>query len=118
MLTELEIKNFRLFTDSVLRFDSPKIIFKGGNGEGKTTLLESIFFLANLRSFRTLKVNEICTLGMPFFRIRGVHEYKKNWKSTLEVHYAETGRTLHVDHIPVTKASDFTGRIPMKIKQG
>lgn len=111
MLTELEIKNFRLFTDSLFHFDSPEIVFQGGNGEGKTTLLESIFFLANLRSFRTVKINEICQMGSSFFRIRGVHEYKRNWKSTLQIDYGENGRALSIDHIPVNKASDFTLRM-------
>ena len=110
MLTELAIKNFRVFTDSLLHFDSPKVVFSGGNGQGKTTLLESIFFLANVRSFRTLKADEICTIGTPSFSIRGVHE-RKNWKSTLQIHYGEGKRVLQIDHVPVTKTSDFTGRM-------
>lgn len=111
MLTELEVRNFRVFSSSLLRFSSPKVVFLGGNGEGKTTLLESIFFLANLRSFRTLKINEICTMGTPFFTVKGVHEYRKNWKSTLEVNFSETGRSLFIDRMPLTRASDFTGRL-------
>ncbi|MBO4305270.1 MAG: DNA replication/repair protein RecF [Lentisphaeria bacterium] len=111
MLTELEVRNFRVFSSSLLHFYSPKIVFEGGNGQGKTTLLESIFFLANLRSFRTWKLNEICTVGKPFFTVRGVHEYRKNWKSTLEVNFSETGRNLSVDKVPLSRASDFVGRL-------
>lgn len=110
MLTELEVKNFRVFADCLLHFDTPKVVFKGGNGQGKTTLLESIFFLANIRSFRTLKAQEICSIGSSFFSIRGIHE-RRNWKSTLQIHYGEGKRLLQIDHVPVSRTSDFTGRM-------
>lgn len=111
MLTELEIDSFRLFDHCHFHFRPGKIIFQGENGVGKTSILESIFFLANLRSFRTLKINEICSINSSSFRIRGCHEYKNHWKSELEVQYSENGRGFYIDHIPVGKASDFTGRM-------
>ncbi|MBR2904615.1 MAG: DNA replication and repair protein RecF [Lentisphaeria bacterium] len=110
MLTELKIENFRSFEKAEFSFPPGRIIFEGGNGQGKTSILESIYFIANLRSFRTLKPSEICRIGTPFFRISARHENKGGWKSLLEVRYGEE-KSFSIDHIPVGKASDFTGRM-------
>ena len=63
MLNELKLENFRNFSGASLSFQSRSVIFRGANGQGKTSLLESIFFIANLRSFRTSQTREIKKLS-------------------------------------------------------
>ena len=106
----LKLENFRNFNFAELHFSSDAVFFEGANGQGKTSLLEAIFFLANLRSFRTLKLNELKKIGSPSFHLTLTLIRPQGWKSTLE---ADAGlvRTLTVDRVPVTKASDFTGKI-------
>ncbi|MBO4631124.1 MAG: AAA family ATPase, partial [Lentisphaeria bacterium] len=65
----LKLENFRNFNFAELHFSSDAVFFEGANGQGKTSLLEAIFFLANLRSFRTLKLNELKKIGSPSFHL-------------------------------------------------
>ena len=106
----LKLENFRNFNFAELHFTSDSVFFEGGNGQGKTSLLETLFFLANLRSFRTLKLNELRKIGSPSFHLSLTLRRPQGWTSNLE---ADVGavRTLTVDRVPVTKASDFTGKI-------
>ena len=110
IIESLKLANFRNFDRSELGFTSDAVFFEGGNGQGKTSLLEAIFYLANLRSFRTLKLNELRKIGSPSFQLSLVFRRLQGWKSTLSVDAGEV-RTLAVDRVPVTKASDFTGKI-------
>src|SRR5574344_2303759 len=49
----LKLKNYRNCTDLKLDLDGEKVIIIGKNAQGKTNILESIFFLSTLKSQRT-----------------------------------------------------------------
>lgn len=106
----LKLQNFRNFNLAELHFSSDAVFFEGGNGQGKTSLLEALFFLANLRSFRTLKLNELKRIGSPSFHLSLIFRRPQGWKSVLEADAGQV-RTLMIDRVPVNKASDFTGKI-------
>ncbi len=110
IIEDLQLENFRNFDRSELHFASDAVFFEGKNGQGKTSLLEAIFFLANLRSFRTLKLNEMKKIGSPFFHLSLTFRRPQGWRSVLDVDAGQV-RTLSIDHVPVNKASDFTGKI-------
>ena len=110
ILEELTLENWRNFDSAKLHFSSDRVFFEGGNGQGKSSLLEAIYYLANLRSFRTLKMGELKKIGKSFFRAQTVLLRRNNWKSILEVSSGEQ-RSLKVDHVPVSRASDFTNKI-------
>ncbi|MBQ9337617.1 MAG: DNA replication/repair protein RecF [Lentisphaeria bacterium] len=110
IIESLKLKNYRNFDSAELDFTSDAVFFEGGNGQGKTSLLEAVFFMANLRSFRTLKLNELKKIGSPSFHLSLLMRHPQGWKSSLEADVG-TVRTLTIDRVPVTKASDFTGKI-------
>ena len=47
----LELKNFRLFSEFALQIPNKMILITGVNAQGKTTLLEAIYYLATFSSF-------------------------------------------------------------------
>ncbi|MBQ8635044.1 AAA family ATPase, partial [bacterium] len=51
-IKKLGIKNFRNYSDIEVEFNSKKILFIGKNAQGKTNLLESIYYLSTLDSLR------------------------------------------------------------------
>ena len=52
-ILDLKLKDYRNCKDIELNFDSKKILIIGKNAQGKTNILESIFFLSTLKSQRT-----------------------------------------------------------------
>ena len=55
----LELKNFRNYSELFLKFNKSKILIIGKNAQGKTNILESIYFLSNLKSVRTSNLTEL-----------------------------------------------------------
>ena len=106
----LNLENFRNFSRAGLNFSCSSVFFEGANGQGKTSLLEAVFYAANLRSFRTSKLNEIKKIGTPSFHVSLKFRRPQGWSSLLEVDAGQV-RTLRVDRVPVSRASDFTGKI-------
>lgn len=109
MIASLSLENFRNFGLLDLKFKDRSIILTGANGQGKTSVLEAIFFLANLRSFRTLKVREMQKLGTGFFRLSCILNGGA-WNTKLELENSDV-RRLRIDGVPVPRASGFTGRV-------
>lgn len=62
-LTGLELINFRNYGSASLVFSPVKNIFIGKNGQGKTNLLEAIYFLSHSRSNRTASDRELLKAG-------------------------------------------------------
>lgn len=55
----LELKNFRNYIDLKINFNNGLNIFIGENAQGKTNLVESIYFSSSLKSHRTHKDKEL-----------------------------------------------------------
>ena len=58
-LTKLNLKNYRNCRDLELDFNKSKILVIGKNAQGKTNILESIYFLSCLKSQRTSNLTEL-----------------------------------------------------------
>ncbi len=109
MLTSLELRNFRLFEYLDLDFNAPRVFLCGSNGQGKTTILEAIFYLSSLRSFRTQKISELITIHQNECVI-SADSFFFQWKRRLTARIGQKGtRLLSVDRNPVSKASEFAG---------
>lgn len=68
-IAQLQVEHFRNLASQSVPL-SPKInLIIGGNGAGKTALLEAIYFLGRQRSFRTSKPKELIQQNKEYFRI-------------------------------------------------
>ena len=62
-LKKLKLINFRNYDSCEINFSGNKIILLGKNAQGKTNLLESIYYLATLSSFRANNDSEVIKKG-------------------------------------------------------
>lgn len=107
MVNSLFLQNFRLFESVSLCFEAPSVFLCGSNGQGKTSLLEALFYLSNLRSFRTSRTSEMIRLHSSAATV-GASVSFGGWSRQLAVEIGET-RKLVVDGKHVTRASEFAG---------
>lgn len=62
ILRRLAARSFRNLRDGAIHFDDGINLFTGANGQGKTNVLEAIYFLATTKSFRTATVANVIAL--------------------------------------------------------
>jgi DNA replication and repair protein RecF len=70
----MKIKNLHLTTyrnclDLDLIFDKSKILIIGKNAQGKTNILESIYFLSTLKTPRTSNIQELINFNSSYFKL-------------------------------------------------
>jgi DNA replication and repair protein RecF len=71
---ELRLRQFRNFTELEQVFPTAGVAIIGENGAGKTNLLESIYYLEILRSFRGAPDEQLVRFGADAFHVRGRYE--------------------------------------------
>ncbi len=110
MISRISLSDFRNYGKLDLSLSGNKILFTGENGQGKTNLLEAVFFLGMLRSFRTPRIKELTRIGADGFSISCEINGSLRWTKKLEVDYCRK-RKLRIDGTPVLKATEFIGQI-------
>lgn len=110
-IKKLGIKNFRNYSDVEVEFNSKKILFIGKNAQGKTNLLESIYYLSTLDSLRAKTDSELIKWGEDFCNIKA--EIKKfDIDVDLEVNINPPARKkLKVNGLAKGKSSEFISNI-------
>ena len=70
LLEHLAVREFRNVARVELRPGRRLTVFAGDNGQGKTSLLEAIYFVATSKSFRTPRLGEVTRHGQPIASVR------------------------------------------------
>lgn len=110
-LKSLELSNFRNYKHSVINFDKQKTLFIGQNAQGKTNILEAIYYLSCLNSKRASKDSELMLWGEDYCRV-----YAEVEKSTLDVEVEflvnpPKKKQLKLNGIKKNKSSEFLGNL-------
>ena len=75
-LSRLQLEHFRNYRELDLTFDAPVTLVQGRNGQGKTNLLEAVYYLATSKSRHARTEREVVDRAaveepIPYGRIRG-----------------------------------------------
>ena len=91
ILRSITTQNFRNLGDADTTFHPQTNILTGRNGQGKTNLVEAIYFLATTKSFRTSRIASVFRFGAANVFVSGALE-RESIEKTLSVGL-ETGET-------------------------
>jgi DNA replication and repair protein RecF len=70
-LSRLHLRNWRNFAEQVVEIPPEGVAIIGDNGQGKTNLLEAVYYLEIFRSFRGAPDEQLVRFGEEVFRIEG-----------------------------------------------
>jgi len=108
LLNTIKIKGWRNYAGENLNFGPGINLLLGNNGQGKTNLLEAIYFLSGGQSPRTNKLEELIKFDENYFYIRGEVAVGQELK-VLEMGGARDGRRMHkIQGVAVHRLSDFS----------
>jgi len=70
-LVDLRLRGFRNLADDDLELPEEGVALVGPNAQGKTNLLEAVYYLEILKSFRGASDRQLVRFGDSFFRVEG-----------------------------------------------
>ncbi len=110
-IKKLGIKNFRNYADLEVEFNSNKILFIGKNAQGKTNILEAVYYLSALDSLRAKTDAELIKWGEDSCLLKADIR-KFDIDVELEVFINPPNRKkLKVNGISKNKSSEFISNI-------
>ena len=108
-LQNLKFYHFRNYENASFSFESNCIhVLYGNNAQGKTNVIEAIYFLSLLRSFRTNHLQNLIRHGDDSFVIAAQLE-SKGRREDLKIVVSESKKHLYRFNNPVPKYSSFIG---------
>lgn len=115
-LLRASLADFRNLEVAQLEFGSQFTVLHGRNGAGKTNVLEGIYFVSTLRSFRTSEMRALVRRGCAAARVELSADDPTVGLTTklsvrIDVGERSTRRTAAVDGKTVRAAADFYGRV-------
>ncbi len=114
-LSRLEIRDFRNLGRQELSFPAEGVAIIGENAQGKSNLLEAIYYLETFRSFRSSRDDQLVGFGAEAFRIVATLESDDGSSYPVEVSaaYQRRGKKkkVTVDGAEVGRLADGLGRL-------
>lgn len=108
-IQKLKFSHFRNYDSASFSFEPAMIhVLFGRNAQGKTNILEGIYYLSHLRSFRTLKTGSLIEHDEHAFSIECLVERKTRLED-LRIYVEDHKKRLFRYGSPVPTASSFVG---------
>ena len=112
-IKNIKVENFRNYENEVIEFNKNINIIYGNNAQGKTNILEAIFFSALGKSFRTSKEKQVIMKEKDFFKIHTEFQ-KKDREGTVDL-FLGNDKSISVNGVKLNKLSELLGNINIVI---
>ena len=111
-LKSLKLLNFRNYESLELLFNKKKTVIVGGNAQGKTNLVEAIYFLASLDSPRASNDSEYVLWGKDSGYVSGVIDSSSGSISELSIAINPgKQKILKINKVKKSSYKDFLGQL-------
>jgi len=114
-LHSLTLHNFRNIESADLVFGGGLNLVHGANASGKTSLLEAIYCLGRVRSFRTHQANQPIRYGQSSYRLVAHIFGPAGQPLPLGIERSESALTVHFNGETVRRLSDLAGHFPVQV---
>ena len=112
-LSSISLRNIRKHTDTKIEFANKLNYIVGGNGVGKTTILESIYYLCTTKSCITASDSDVVKIGENGFGIQGDFIGLTNDNVQVIYSYIENKKVYMLSNKQVARFSDIIGKFPV-----
>jgi len=114
----LDIRNFRNIETASLLFSPGLNLISGANAAGKTSLLEAIYCLGRVRSFRTHVAAQPIRDGQSAFLLVGRVASSAGRQIPIGIERQRSKLEVHLDGQPIQRLSDLAGSFPVQVLSG
>lgn len=116
-LNKLEITNFRCYSSLAVSLEHvPWIVLGGGNGAGKTSLMEALYAASRGRSFRRGPVGEMIRADCDTANV--IVGFENGGSHRLGVRFSRDSRVSHLDGQPAEGLARISAMLPVEYLGG
>ena len=105
-IQNLKLNKFRNYLSQNIEFNENINIFLGDNAQGKTNLLESIYYLANAKSFKSFRDKDLIMFNEKEMSLDGIIRKNESFKN-VRIIVNENKKDIFVNEIKYDKNKDL-----------
>jgi DNA replication and repair protein RecF len=115
ILTDISLSNFRIHRDTKIDFSENLNYIVGGNGQGKTTILDSIYYLCTSKSHDSKTDSEVVSFNEERFELNG--NFKDLTESKIKIIYSlKDNKKIYLQNNKrISRSADIIGKYPVVI---
>lgn len=110
IITGLELRNFRNYGHQEIQFSPERNVVTGRNAQGKSNLLEAVYFLSHLKSIRTPRMRDLVTEGQQKASVKG-DIIDGELRLSVRVSFSEEGKKVEVNGQRAESAARVRGLV-------
>jgi len=114
-LAELTVTQLRCIEHAELEIPPGLALIYGGNGSGKTSLLEAIFLLSRGRSFRTRNSERLIQRGQDHLRVTGRVMSPSGQAQSLGFEVTRAGTSARIGGGPAQSLAELSHAFPVQV---
>lgn len=111
IIKNLQLTNFRNYTQAEFNYSEGINIVSGGNAQGKTNSAEAIFFLCTGYSPRAIREKQVIKHGEKFAKIKGLASSLYGDVTVGIDFFEDKNKVIKVNEVPVSKIGEILGNI-------
>lgn len=112
-IKNINLTNFRNYKNQKIEFSPGTNIIYGLNGQGKTNVIEAIYYFQSGKSFRCTKDNEVIKFGCEWARLEG--EFHKDYSEGNAMIFISDKKSVRLNGIQIDRLSELVGEYSMVI---
>lgn len=108
---KVELFNYRNYLINTIEFGDGLNVIEGHNAQGKTNLVEAVYFCAVGKSFRATREKEVINWDKEIAKIKVTIE-KEIGQKIIEIFFSKNQKkTIKIDGIPIKKIGELMGEL-------
>ena len=113
VLKQIELQNFRLHRSTSIGFSDKLNLIIGGNGQGKTSILEAIYYLCTTKNLNLAAESDVVSFGESHFSAEG--KFSDLTLNSTKVFYdcAKNKKSFFLDEKQIQNSTDVIGKFPV-----
>lgn len=108
LLKNISLKNFTNYEEAECDFDDNINIFVGDNAQGKSNLLDAIYYIATISSSRKNKDSELIKWGRDYFSI-SAHFFNRFGDNKVDVKVLGNKKEVYLNNYKIEKRKEYIG---------
>ena len=113
IVNNLYLENFRNYDNEKIEFTDGKNVFYGLNGQGKTNVIEALYYFCTCKSFRSIHDKEVIKFGCDFAHAK-IDFLSQKRDNTAQI-YITDRKSVKINGINLEKQSELIGVANMVI---
>ena len=113
VLKQIELQNFRLHRSTSIGFSDSLNLIIGGNGQGKTSILEAIYYLCTTKNLNLAAESDVVSFGEQYFSAEGKFSDLTLNSTKIIFDSVKNKKSFFLDEKQVQNSTDVIGKYPV-----